>query len=50
MNKVHTDKWGEGLMVGRKPTNRCRKNNKFRKSLSEKNQWMPKLVEEEQDI
>lgn len=45
-------------MVGRKPTNRCRRNNKFRKSLLEKNQWMPKLsvdsveksVEEEQNI
>lgn len=45
-------------MVGRKPTNRCRRNNKFRKPLLEKNQWMPKLsvdsakesVEEEQNV
>lgn len=35
---------GQAIPYGRKPTDKCRRNNKFRETLLDKNQWMMKWV------
>lgn len=35
---------GQAIPYGRKPTDKCRRNNKFRETLLDKNQWMMKRV------